>query len=224
MKKINFKNKGFTIPEVLTAMLTFVVLFLIIITSFVLAMRFMNTTEKKIAANNTCQGALDMIVSEVRQGTPNLDPGYGRTPSGYLAIKPPIAKTAILKPNSRAKKSSEIVFNQPNFAKLGTMTTSNFVFDRIRPEAYQQVKYYVGTSGENKGKLIREANPIGTGSNLMSGTRSVIAEAELGEFIMETQYVSPKSFEIKLQIVRKSGNKIDEVLASYSSLVTTVVD
>jgi type II secretory pathway pseudopilin PulG len=222
MKNYNLNRKGFTIPEVLTAMLTFVLLFTIIVSSFVLAMRYMTTTEKQVAANNICQGALEMIASELRQGVPNLDPGYGRTPSGYKAI-PGIGKTAVLMPNEKNKTSNEIIFTEPNFSKLSSMSLSTFKFEKIYPYSFQRVRYYIGTTGNDKGKLIRQANPIGDKSQLLTGTTSIIAEAEQGEFVLTAKYVSPRSLEVILQIVRKTGAKT-EVLAKYSSLVTTVVE
>jgi type II secretory pathway pseudopilin PulG len=221
MKMTKRKNKGFTIPEVLVSTITFVILSTIILSSFVIAMRFMNTTDKKVAAHNICQGALDVIISEIRQAVPNLDTGYGNTPSGYLRLSPPVSKTAILMPNQNVKTAKEIIFTEPAFnnTDLHLDDPTKFKFEKIRPETFQLVRYFVNTNGQ----VVREVRPIGTNSQYGTPTTTIVAEAEQGIFELDVTYVSPRSCEIRLRITRQVGANIEE-LASYSSLVTVVVE
>ncbi len=195
MRKV---TKGFTLPEVLVSLAIFLLFILTMLGMLIMGMRYLNKADAQIVAQRTCRNILDTIVSELRQGVPNPDPGG----TGYLSVT--TNPTAVLYPNESTPTTNYILFTEPNYARFNPSDAS---FNRQNPDIYQRVKYYVQNN-----ILYREEQTI-TGGNLDTPVVTPLAEAPNGEIQLSVTRVNDKTFDITVTVTVDKGQASE---ATYS--------
>jgi type II secretory pathway pseudopilin PulG len=215
--KRKYSNRGFTIPEVLVSAVTFLIISILVASSLLLGIRYLRTAETRIADQLVCRGAVDIIITDMRLGVPNLDPGDMKPPTGYYRIKPPINTTAILIPNENEESitSSYIEFTKPNYEAISNSETG---FDNMLPEMFIIVKYYCTDSF-----LYREVSRIDEDGTINPPVRTVIAEVENGILELTAKNIDYRMTEVNLAI-RKVENDEIKTTCSYRAIGTVAVE
>jgi prepilin-type N-terminal cleavage/methylation domain-containing protein len=211
-----FSQKGFTVPEVLVAISTFLILALLIGNSLLLGIKYVKQAEKKISDQIVCRGAIEIIVNDLRQGVPNLDPGNQNPPTGYQGIEPPVSTTtAVLMPNENDSTSKYIEFTKPNYEVIDASETG---FDRMKPEMFRIIKYYCQDM-----VLYREMRTINQDGSINPPVIIPIAEVENGVFELTVEYINQRLFKINFSINKMENDKIITT-SSYTVIAAIVVE
>lgn len=154
-------QRGLSLSEILVSLFLIGIFGLVAVGSLQMALRQWGRVAQKVNAAQNARFITSTIANELRQGVPWAD-----STRGYLRISPAVAPTAVLTPNSNARNSNSLEFNEPNPAFWHPMTSG---WTPASQNNYRTVVYRVQGA-----EVIRENRPFDGTPN----TEEVIAAAQ----------------------------------------------
>ena len=192
-------QKGFSLPEVLVTIATFLVLSLTILGILTTGLRYMSRVETDIQAQNKVMDSIELITDELRQGIPNSHSG-----TGYGSIVPIVSSTAILMPNANQKSSTELIFNVPNYDGAGSGTAWNpgvGITILSNPAYFKKVRFYV----ENNRTLYREVTTYNSAGNADSPIKAEVLSIDNPDGYINLNLVWQKADLVQISITCNEG-------------------
>ena len=115
---------GFSLAELLISIGLFLILITSLFGTLMIGLRTYRKNSQKSMIQLTVQNAVETMVNELRQATPNEDPGlFGNPPRGYkvvgssfMSAQSPIDATGVIIPNVNEKSVDDsLTFNKPDY-------------------------------------------------------------------------------------------------------------
>ncbi len=154
-------------------------------------LRYWKNSHLRLKAQESIREGMDTIMAEIRQSTPDPDPGtQGNPPTGYLSIDPPIDATGILYPNPNEPEGDYVEFTEPVETEYDPTQSG---WSPEIPSNYQRVKYYV----EN-GILKRHVTLFNADGTVKEEKENNVVALDGGSIDLKARYLSPTFIEVKL--------------------------
>lgn len=181
---------GLTLAELTVVVALFGLFATTALAALNLALAQWKAVGQRVDSASSCRFLVTTLCTELRQGIPNPAPGT----SGYQALSPAVAPTAILLPNANQRTSTEIRFTEPNPAVYNPLASG---FDPSNPSLYRRIRYSVA-----RGVVTRQVETFNSfGSVASTSTATVISQDQV---TLQATWLS--SDLISLQVSCTRGN------------------
>ncbi|MDQ7824673.1 MAG: prepilin-type N-terminal cleavage/methylation domain-containing protein [Candidatus Eremiobacteraeota bacterium] len=163
-------SSGFTLSEIMVAVVLFALFATTLLAILTMALRSMTRSDRLVNAQRNVMAINEVISTELRTAVVN------ESSTGYRSLSPVPPSTAVLAPSSVGGTSAQLTFNVP---RRGVYDPCAASFNPADPANYQVVRYYVSVSGR---EMHREVKLYTTSGALISTVDATVAETEDGLF------------------------------------------
>jgi prepilin-type N-terminal cleavage/methylation domain-containing protein len=191
------RNKGFSLPELLVALVVFMLLSTSLVCAVSLGLRYWMGVIDRVNTQQSTQTACNAIASELKQAIVDPDPGTNGNPAtGYMSVVPAIAASGILYPNANTVSTNYVDFTEPNPLLYDP---SSAFFSATNPSNYRRVKYYLLNN-----TIYRNVKTYTSSGIEASNSTAPLVQSTTGVLTLTAVYSSPTS--LRLIIFSREGN------------------